>query len=172
MGELRLEVREFGDLTRWRWVLTDAGGAFIVDHEVRLDAGRWEYEAFADLLGYLQWHVAPDRRDTDEARIVGEVGAWIGAEVLGPVADALVLVRPATVRVVVPAQARSLLFRPLELGHAGGRPLAVQDVTLVMDPRRATARRTAFAVPLPVAARPVSGCACSGCSACPRAASR
>jgi hypothetical protein len=118
VGELRLEVREFGDLTRWRWVLTNADGTFIVDHEVRLDAGRWEYDAFTDLLGYLQWHVAPDRWDTDEARIVGEVGAWIGAEVLGPVADALVRQRLATVRVVVPASARSLLFRPLELGYA------------------------------------------------------
>ncbi len=134
MGELRLEAREFKDLTRWRWVLTDAGGTFLADHEVRLDAGRWQYEAFTDLLGYLQWHVAPDRWDTDEARIVGEVGAWIGAEVLGPVADALVRARPATVRVVAPAQARALLFRPLELGHARGRPLAVQDVTLVMEP--------------------------------------
>jgi hypothetical protein len=69
VAELRLEAREFRDLTRWRWVLTDAAGTFLVDHEVRLDAGRWEYEAFTDLLGYLQWHVAPDRWDTDEARI-------------------------------------------------------------------------------------------------------
>ena len=50
MAELRLEAREFKDLTRWRWVLTDAGGTFLVDHEVRLDAARWEYEAFTDLL--------------------------------------------------------------------------------------------------------------------------
>src|SRR6185312_14604337 len=40
------------------------------------------------------------------------------------------------VRVIVPAdpeQARSLLFRPLELAHVGGRPLALQRVTLVMQ---------------------------------------
>jgi hypothetical protein len=159
VGELRLEVRDFADLTRWRWVLTDATGAFVVDHEVRLDAACWQFEAFADLLGYLHWQVAPDRLAQDEARIVADLGDWIGSQVLGPVADAMVKARPATVRVVVPAEAgpaepgsaearsaepgsaearpagaQALLFRPLELAHVNGRPLAVQDVTLVMQP--------------------------------------
>jgi hypothetical protein len=49
--ELRLEVREFRDLTRWRWVLTRPGGTLVADHEVRLDERCWQYEAFADLLG-------------------------------------------------------------------------------------------------------------------------
>lgn len=102
MRGLRLEARDFADLTRWRWVLTDASGAFVADHEVRLDPGHWQYEAFADLLGYLRWHVAPDRRHEDESRIVAEVGAWIGSQVLGPVAGTLARKRPATVRVVVP----------------------------------------------------------------------
>ena len=133
MRGLRLEARDFADLTRWRWVLTDASGAFVADHEVRLDPGHWQYEAFADLLGYLRWHVAPDRRHEDESRIVAEVGAWIGSQVLGPVAGALARKRPATVRVVVPEAAEALLFRPLELAHTGGKPLAVQDVTLVMQ---------------------------------------
>jgi hypothetical protein len=132
-GELRLEVREFVDLTRWRWALTGAGGTLVADHEVQLDPRRWEFEAFGDLLGYLDWHAAPDRRAQDEARIVAGVGAWIGAEVLGPVAAALVRARPDAVRVVVPPEARVLLFRPLELGHAAGRPLSVQGVTLVMQ---------------------------------------
>ena len=133
MRELRLEVLEFGDLTRWRWRLTGAGAKFLADHEVRLDGGCWQYEAFTDLLGYLSWHAAPDRWDEDEARIVGEVGSWIGAEVLGPVAAALVKQRPATVRVVVPEAAKALLFRPLELAHVNGKPIALQDVTLVME---------------------------------------
>jgi tetratricopeptide (TPR) repeat protein len=133
VGELRLEARDFADLTRWRWVLTGAGGVFLADHEVRLDAGCWQFEAFADLLGYLTWHAAPDRLAQDEARIVGEVGEWIGSQVLGPVAEALVRARPATVRVVVPEQALALLFRPLELAHVRGKPIAIQDVTLVME---------------------------------------
>lgn len=133
MAELRLEVREFEDLTTWRWALSDAAGVFVADHEVKLDAACWQYEAFTDLLGYLSWHVAPDARADGEARTVAEVGAWIGESVLGPVAAALAAARPATVRVVVPQEARALLFRPLELGYANGAPLAVQGVTLVMQ---------------------------------------
>jgi len=35
---LRLEVREFRDLARWRWMLLDdASGALVADHEVRLN---------------------------------------------------------------------------------------------------------------------------------------
>jgi hypothetical protein len=76
----------------------------------------------------------PDRRDEDEARIVGEVGRWIGTEVFGPVAATLARERPAAVRVIVPDAARGLLFRPLELAYANGVPLALRDVTLVMQP--------------------------------------
>ena len=118
-------------------MLTDASGAFLADHEVRLDPLDWQFEAFADLPFYLRWHAAPDRRAADEARIVGEVGEWIGAQVIGAVGPALLRERPAVVRVAVPAEAVSqgagaLLLRPLELAHVAGRPLAVQDVTLVM----------------------------------------
>lgn len=140
-GELRLEVREYTDLTRWRWVLSESG-KFLADHEVRLDSATWQYEAFTDLLGYLSWHVAPDRRTQDEARIVGELGAWIGAEVLGPVATVLARAGPATVRVIVPDEARALAFRPLELAHASNKPLAAAEVTLVMDQGTSTAGKT------------------------------
>ena len=107
---LRLEVTDYGGPTEWRWTLTDEAGVFEEDHEVRLDRASWEYEAFSDLLGYLSWHVAPDRRRADEARIVGEVGAWIGTQVLGPVAAALARLarpRPVTVRVVPDLQPQS-----------------------------------------------------------------
>ncbi len=138
MGELRLEVREFESLTRWRWALTTPGGALVADHEVRLDAGCWQYEAFGDLLSYLHWHAAPDRRAEDEARIVAEVGAWIGEQVFGPVAAAMVKARPATVRVTVPAEvegARSLIFRPLELAHVGASPdlVTASDLAGMLD---------------------------------------
>jgi hypothetical protein len=135
-AEFRLEAREFQSLARWRWVLTGPGGEFLADHEVRLDANDWRFGAFTDLLGYLRWHVAPDQRVEDEARIVAELGEWIRTQVLGPVAEALDRARSATVRVVVPdtpPEARALVFRPLELGHVRGRPLAIQDVTLVMQ---------------------------------------
>jgi hypothetical protein len=133
---LRLEIREFTDLTRWRWVLADDGGTFLSGHEVRLDPKSWQFEAFRDLQDYLSWHVAPDRRSIDEARIVSEVGEWIAAQVLGPVAGELVRRarrRHVTVQVIVPDAASELLVAPLELAYVGGKPLAVQDVTLVMQ---------------------------------------
>ncbi|MGO9724565.1 MAG: CHAT domain-containing protein, partial [Streptosporangiaceae bacterium] len=80
--------------------------------------------------------MSPDRRIAHEAEIVADVGAWIGAQVLGAVGSAMAAARPTTVRVVVPTdppEAAQLMFVPLELGHFGGRPLAVQNVTLVMQ---------------------------------------
>ena len=134
---LRLEAKEFtDDGSRWRWVLTDERGAFLADHQVELDASRWEFEAFTGLQGYLRWHVAPDRRLEEEARVLAKVGTWAGEQVLGPVGPALVAEAPVVVRVVVPAeppQAARLLWWPLELAHAGDRPVGVQDVTLVMQ---------------------------------------
>jgi hypothetical protein len=140
---LRLEARDYRDLARWRWALTDeATGAFIADHEVRLDARDWQFEAFADLTGYLSWHVAPDRQAEDEARIVSDVGAWIGSQVLGQVVAALAERQSATVRVVVPPEAAELLYHPLELALVNGKPLAAQGVTLVMDTGTAGAATT------------------------------
>jgi hypothetical protein len=94
----------------------DASGSFVAAHRVRLDPGCWQFEAFADLPAYLRWHAAPHRRREDEARIVGEMGEWIGLRVLGPIVDALA--REArrqhlTVRVTVPADAADLMLRPL-----------------------------------------------------------
>ncbi|MCO5996344.1 CHAT domain-containing protein [Actinoallomurus rhizosphaericola] len=131
MGELRCEVTDFDGPARWRWVLTGPGGRFLGDHDVRLDETDWRYEAFTDLRSYLLWHTAPDRRMEQETRIVAEVGAWLGEQVFGPLGAAMVRERPATVRIVVPAEARTLAFRPFELAHVDRRPLALRNVTLV-----------------------------------------
>ena len=136
IGELRLEAQDFAGSGRWRWVLTGPGGEILADHETRLDTRCWQFEAFTGLAGYLRWRVSPDRRLAHEAEIVTGVGAWIGEQVLGPVGAAMAAARPATVRVIVPAdppEAAHLMFVPLELGHSGGRPLAAQNVTLVMQ---------------------------------------
>jgi hypothetical protein len=142
-GELRLEVRDYEDLTRWRWVLTDGDGTFLADHEVRLDTSDWQYEAFTDLLGYLSWHVAPDRVAADRARITGELGQWITAEVFGDLATRLTGASPATVLVTLPPDAAWLAFRPLELAHTGGKPLAAHGITLVLDTGASRAGRKA-----------------------------
>jgi tetratricopeptide (TPR) repeat protein len=133
---LRLEVRDYTGPAGWRWVLTGAAGAFIADHEVRLDERSSQYEAFSDLEYYISSFASVDRYAEDEARIVAGVGQWLESEVFGQIAESLVSAArraPVTVRVVVPESARALLFRPLELAYAGGRPLAAQDVTLVMQ---------------------------------------
>jgi tetratricopeptide (TPR) repeat protein len=133
---LRLEVRDYDGPARWRWVLTDASGTFIADHEVQVDEHSWQYEAFTDLQYYISSYAAPDRYAEDEAQIVADVSEWMGSEVFGPVSEALVRAAKralVTVRVVVPDGAEALLFRPLELAHADGSPLAVQNITLVME---------------------------------------
>ena len=134
MGEFRLEAREFQGLASWRWHLTRPDGSFVADHEVRLNVGCWQFQAFSNLWDYLQLRAVPDRRAEDEALIVAEVGAWIGEHVFGEVGAAVVAASPATVRVIAPADAESLLFLPLESAHVSGKPLSVQGVTLVMQP--------------------------------------
>ncbi len=136
MDLLRLEVADFEDPLRWRWLLSEEGtGRPVADHQVVLDASSDEFGAFTGLYGYLRWHAVPDRRTASEAEILARVGAWAGRVVLGEaVGRAITGAAPVTVRVVVPAQAGFVLEWPLELAHAGGRPLAARgDVTFVYD---------------------------------------
>lgn len=131
---LCLEVLDFEDADHWRWCLTDAGGKYLESHEVRLDRAEAEYAAFVDLQGYLRNHAAPDEGQQDEARLLEEVGAWIARRILGPIAIRLASVpTPATVRVVLPENGAFLLERPLELAHVSGRPLSLQDISLVHE---------------------------------------
>ncbi|HUZ55278.1 MAG TPA: CHAT domain-containing protein [Streptosporangiaceae bacterium] len=131
---LSLAVHDFESLARYRWVLTGPDGEELASHQVRLDARSPEFEAFLALSHHLRWRADPWARAEDEARIAGEIGHWIGTQVLGPVTGALAAATPATVRVIVPRAAEDLMFCPLELAHAGGRPLAAQEVVLVMQP--------------------------------------
>ena len=142
---LQLDAVDFSGSASWRWVLSDESGGTVATYDVRLDETCWQFEAFLDVHGYLAWQAAPDRQAKDVARIIRQVGEWIATEVFGPIADELVRQarwRHVTARVVVPDEARELLFRPLELAHVNGRPLAVQDVTLVMQASPEDARIT------------------------------
>jgi hypothetical protein len=134
VGVLVLDVLEVGGSGRWRWRLSEVGGAFVADHEVRLDEGAFEFEGFEDLFGFVRWRADLDDRLASEARLVGQVGAWVGERVLGAVGRAMVDAAPVTVRVRVPAEAGWLVARPLELAHVGGVPLVLQGVTLVFEP--------------------------------------
>ena len=136
MGLLRLEVRDLEGPLRWRWLLSEEGsGAPLADHRVDLAGAPGEFAAFADLYRYLRHYAVPDRRTSSETDIAARVGTWAGDAVLGrAVCDAIVAAAPVTVRVVVPERAGFVLSWPLELAHAGGRPLAARgDVTLAYD---------------------------------------
>ncbi len=127
---LRLEVLDYAGPMRWRWRLTDTGGAFVADHQVDLDGVGWELEAFTDLRGYLRWNAAPDRRVQSEAELTTRLGCWITDRVLGPVAAALAQ-RRQPVRLEVPGEAAVLAYRPWELAQVKGRPLAAHRVGFI-----------------------------------------
>jgi hypothetical protein len=121
-AHLILEVKDYHDDTAWRWVLSDADGRFLADHEVKLDPAHSLYRGFANLPRYL--HNQPPNRPEEET--LAELGAWMGANVFGRVGEKLLTYKQRPARVVlvrVPTAAQELLFRPLELAHLGGRPL-------------------------------------------------
>jgi hypothetical protein len=119
---LRLEVASISNRDHWGFVLKDANGAFLADHETALDP--------ADLPGYLRHFVAPDsRREDDERRLIHEVGKWIGEVVHGEaIAEKIIASRPppVIVRILVPPEAERLVVMPLEIAHVRGKPLSLQ----------------------------------------------
>jgi tetratricopeptide (TPR) repeat protein len=120
----------------WTWKLTRADGTVLAEHEVRLDPADASFAAFSDLHAWLRWRTSPDRRRSDELRLIDGLGRWTGAEVLGTVGTILGEYRaePAVVRVQVPKGASWLLDRPWELAHLGaGVRLAEQPVSLVFE---------------------------------------
>ncbi|HKN97556.1 MAG TPA: CHAT domain-containing protein [Pseudonocardiaceae bacterium] len=129
---LRLEMVDYAGPTRWRWRLTDAEGKELAVHTVELDEGEWQFDAFTDLHRYLRAHAEPERRLIHEAELVVQVGAWIGERVFGKVAVELARAR-GTVRLVVPAEAPDLAFRPWDLAIMDGRPLVAYRVGFIID---------------------------------------
>jgi hypothetical protein len=80
-GVLRPEVRDYTGPAHWRWVLTVAARAFIADHEVRADERSLQCKAFNDLEYCISSFASVDRYAEDEARIMAEVGQWLGSEI-------------------------------------------------------------------------------------------
>ena len=127
LEEMRLEARDFAGPGRWRWVLTGPGGMFLADHEVRLDTGCWQFEAFTGLGGVsaLACGAGPAARARGADRRRGgrldrRAGAGAGRGGNGAA-------RPATVRVVVPAESAGGGAAAVPAAGAGqreGSPLA------------------------------------------------
>jgi len=131
---LILEARDFRDPQHWRWALTDSQGKFLADQEVSLDLANPNYSAFIDLAGFLKANSSPDRWLEDQIRLMQQVGSWMGREALGQVGERIAkFSTPVTVRVQVPPEASGLLYRPWEMALAGGKPLALRNVSLVFE---------------------------------------
>ena len=163
---LRLEMTDYLDATRWRWVLTDSSGTYLADHEVRLDPTSREYGGFLDLSRYLDYH---QRIYTAEEQLA-TLGAWIGEQVFGDLRPALWenRARPAVaVLVTLPdAGPRSAaappgagLFRRWHQLSGGGHTLRLPG----RDARRPAAKdpvgeslRILAAFSLPVRANPLN----------------
>jgi hypothetical protein len=128
-----LEVENFQDQTHWDWVLKNAEGTHLTGHQVRLDPRCMEYKAMTRLQFSVRWYSDGERPLESEAEFLDRVGHWMGAHVLGDVGEVLVRESPVTVLVVVPAGAEVLRHQPLELAWVGGRPIALQDVSLILD---------------------------------------
>jgi hypothetical protein len=133
---LLLEAVDADGAWQWRWVLRDSStSAILAGHPVALDPASDELTAFGNLYEYVRWHVSPDRRSEDEARILRRVGSWAAESLLGvEVCAAIAAAAPVTVRVTVPEALDHVLLWPLELAHAAGKPLVERgDVAFVYD---------------------------------------
>lgn len=127
--ELILNIEYITD-TNWRWALSDKDGRFLADHEVALDTDDPQYEIFENLPGQLRYH--EEARGAED--MLAELGQWMGAKVFGAVGEKLLAYEqsPAcAVLVRVPTKAQNLLFRPFELAHLAGKPLAERGFRLI-----------------------------------------
>ena len=116
----------------WRWLLSDATGQPMADQVVALKPSSFEYEGFADLLGYLERQASPDRRARSEARLLDRLGEWLGSNLLGSIGSVIAAHEAPTVQVELPGELGFLLSRPFGLAFVDGVPLA-QRTRLVFD---------------------------------------
>jgi hypothetical protein len=131
---LVLEATDFKDPQHWRWVLKDGQGKFLQDFEVSLDTSDPNYSAFLDLYSFLEANSTPDKWLDDQARLIRQVGSWIGKEALGRVGERIAkFSTPVTIRVLVPSEASGLLYLPWEIALAGDKPLSIRNVSLVFE---------------------------------------
>jgi hypothetical protein len=104
----------------------DEAGLGVIRLRGRIGSGRQragEERGFLDLPNNLAMHAAPDRRREDEARLVRQVGEWMGLHFYCEIGEKILDAgTPAIVRVQIPAStpdAAGLLYRPWELGYVG-----------------------------------------------------
>jgi hypothetical protein len=129
---LTLTVSDYESPTRWRWVLTQGAGVFVADHAVNLNVSGLEYRGFSDLPRYLR----DFSRNRNERVLLREVGTWMSQTIFGGLVKSLRARRAAPVtviRVVVPAAAQDLVFRPFELARLDEKTLADSGLRFVYE---------------------------------------
>jgi tetratricopeptide (TPR) repeat protein len=119
----------------WQWQLRDQAGGLLAQHGVRLDQASAGFELATDLYRQL-WllDAEPVRRRRSERELLRRVGAYVAAEVLGPVGQVIASWAPVTVRVTVPSAAVGVLAIPLELADWGDGPLALHGTVFCYVP--------------------------------------
>ncbi len=130
---LLLEVVDFKDPQHWRRVLKDSLGNPLQDHEVSFDRTNAIYTTFPYLDDYLDLYSSPDDRISDQVRLLEKAGRWLGQNIFGPIGLILLDHAPVTVNVLIPPEAHSLMYLPLELAYLDDRPLALNDISLVFQ---------------------------------------
>jgi hypothetical protein len=137
MLDLRLLGYEGEDA--WQWQLRDQADGLVAQHGVRLDQASAGFQLATDLYRQL-WLVdaEPARRRRSEREVLGRVGAYVAAEVLGPVGQAIASRAPVTVRVTVPSAAVGVIAIPLELADWGDSPLALHGTVFCYVPEART----------------------------------
>ena len=132
MAYLELRVDDLGSPLSWQWELT--GKTFIDDHDVGIDPSEWQYQAFTNFYEWLE-----ENKDIDASQVIAEVGNWVAENMFGRIGPALAQRAPCEVLITIPGD--SEVSMPLELARVGGRTLAEQGVSLVIDvagiPRKA-----------------------------------
>ena len=119
----------------WQWQLRDQAGGLLAQYGVRLDQASAGFQLATDLYRQL-WllDAEPARRRRSERELLGRVGTYVAAEVLGPVGQVIASWAPVTVRVTVPPAAVGVLAIPLELADWGDGPLALHGAVFCYVP--------------------------------------
>ena len=119
----RLSVTSYQGLSAWSWSLADESGTVVAQWPGGVDTSAWPYTAIREPRGYGQLG--------GNARLMTDVGDWLGAAVLGPPFRQVFGKNPVTVTLALPRAAAELLSLPLEAARVDGRRLHAHHVTLV-----------------------------------------
>ena len=132
-----LEPTDVQSASSWRWILYDGEGEAppLATFSVNLDCRAKEFVAFQDMPRYMRWHASIDSWHEDEDRIIREVATWVRENVFGGEICRMIEDRaPCSIRVLIPPDARFLLYYPLDVMRLdAGSALLSSELSFVFD---------------------------------------